>query len=126
MVAFDYVTTRTAQFAAEPWRGWLRTFRGHERGDHYLIAPGTQDITAQVALDQLPAPDQVQSQAEFLHRWGIDDLVDEGRTAWEAAVASPTVAALTMRSRVREAEALLDPAGLGAFTALVWHAHHGA
>ena len=126
MVAFDYVTTSTALLAAEPWRGWLRTFRGHERGDHYLTAPGTQDITAQVALDQLPTPDLVQSQTEFLQRWGIDDLVDEGRRAWVAAAASPTVAALTMRSRVREAEALLDPAGLGGFTALTWHADRGA
>jgi hypothetical protein len=32
------------------------------------------------------------------------------------------VAALAMRSRVREAEALLDPAGLGGFLALTFRA----
>jgi SAM-dependent MidA family methyltransferase len=120
VMAFDYVSETTEQLAAEPWRQWLRTYRGHERGQHYLAAPGTQDITAQVALDQLPRPDAVQSQAEFLRHWGIDDLVDQGRRTWESAAASPTVAALRMRSRVREAEALLDPTGLGAFTALAW------
>jgi SAM-dependent MidA family methyltransferase len=120
VLVFDYVSQTTAQLAAEPWRQWLRTYRGHERGQHYLMSPGTQDITAQVARDQLPVPDVVQTQAEYLRQWGIDDLVDEGRRAWEAAAASPTVAALKMRSRVREAEALLDPTGLGAFAALTW------
>lgn len=119
---FDYVTPRTAMLAAQPWRDWLRTYRGHERGAHYLSDAGEQDITAQVALDQLPVPDEVRSQAQFLQRWGIDELVDEGRTAWAAAAASPTVAALAMRSRVREADALLDPAGLGGFLSLVYRA----
>ena len=32
----------------------------------------------------------------------------------------PDLAALTMRSRVREAEALTDAAGLGAFSVLEW------
>jgi SAM-dependent MidA family methyltransferase len=120
LVVFDYVTQTTAHLAAEPWRQWLRTYRDHERGQHYLTSPGAQDITAQVALDQLPAPDVVQSQAAFLRHWGIDDLVDEGRRVWESAAARPTVASLKMRSRVREAEALLDPTGLGAFAALTW------
>lgn len=122
VLAFDYVTPRTAQLALEPWRQWLRTYRGHERGGHYLADPGGQDITTQVALDQLPAPDAVRTQSQFLQRWGIDELVEEGRRAWEAGAAAPTVAALTMRSRVREAEALLDPTGLGGFFALEWRA----
>lgn len=120
VTVFDYVTPRTAELAAMPWREWLRTYRGHERGVHYLLAPGSQDITAQVALDQLPEPDEARPQAQFLRRWGIDDLVDEGRRVWEAAAAAPTLAALQMRSRVREAEALLDPAGLGGFWQLTW------
>ena len=44
----------------------------------------------------------------------------EGRRAWAAAAARPDLAALAMRSRVAEAEALLDPAGLGGFTVLEW------
>jgi hypothetical protein len=103
-----------------PWRDWLRTYRGHARGGHYLTAPGEQDITADVALDQLPAPDVVGTQAQFLGRWGIAGLVDEGREAWARAAASPDLRALAMRSRAREAEALLDPAGLGAFTVAEW------
>ena len=38
-------------------------------------------------LDQLPEPDVVRSQAQFLQRLGIDELVDEGRQAWAAAAA---------------------------------------
>lgn len=120
VLAFDYCTARTAALALEPWRGWLRTFRGHERGVHYLRAPGTQDITAQVCLDQLPEPDAVRTQAQFLQRWGIDELVEEGRREWQAAAAAPTLRALRMRSRVREAESLLDPDGLGGFVAVEW------
>ncbi len=122
VLCLDYVTPRTAELAAMPWREWLRTYRGHERGRHYLTDPGGQDITTQVALDQLPEPDVVRTQAQFLQRWGVDELVHEGRRVWEAAAAAPTVAAMRMRSRVREAEALLDPAGLGAFLALEWSA----
>lgn len=120
LFVFDYVTARTAQLAAQPWRAWLRTYRGHERGAHYLNEVGEQDITAQVCLDQLPEPDEVRAQAQFLQRWGIDELVAEGRAAWAAAASAPTVAALAMRSRVREAEALLDPAGLGGFLSLIY------
>ena len=105
---------------ALPWRSWLRTYRGHERGGGYLATPGDQDITADVALDQLPEPDAVRSQAHFLQRWGIDELVAEGRQRWAAAAAAPDLAALTMRSRVRDAEALLDADGLGAFTVAEW------
>ena len=120
VVAVDYVTPRTAELALSPWRNWLRTYRGHERGGHYLTAPGAQDVTTQVALDQLPEPDSFRTQAQFLQLWGIDELVDEGRRVWTAAAGAPTVAALTMRSRVREADALLDPDGLGGFGVLEW------
>jgi SAM-dependent MidA family methyltransferase len=120
LVCFDYVTARTAELAVVPWREWLRTYRGHVRGGHYLASPGRQDITTQIALDQLPEPEVVRTQEQFLQRWGIDHLVEEGRLAWEAAAAAPTVAAMKMRSRVREADALLDPSGLGGFLVLEW------
>jgi SAM-dependent MidA family methyltransferase len=122
LLVIDYVTPRTSELAGQPWRAWLRTYRGHERGVHYLREAGEQDITAQVALDQLPEPDELRTQAQLLLRWGIDELVEEGRQAWAAAAAAPTVAALTMRSRVREAEALLEPTGLGGFLSLVYRA----
>jgi SAM-dependent MidA family methyltransferase len=120
VIAFDYCTRETAQLAGRAWRDWLRTYRAHGRGDHYLRDPGGQDITAQVCLDQLPPPQVVELQCDFLRRWGIDDLVAEGQRAWAAAAAQPDLSALAMRSRVREAEALLDPDGLGIFQVASW------
>jgi SAM-dependent MidA family methyltransferase len=120
VVAFDYGVAHTAELARRPWREWLRTYRGHARGDHYLAAAGTQDITADVCVDQLPMPAAVRTQAQFLQLHGIDELVDEGRREWAAAASAPTLRAIMMRSRVRESEALLDPAGLGSFLALEW------
>lgn len=120
LLAFDYCTALTAQLASVPWRDWLRTYRGHERGDHYLRNFGLQDITTQVCLDQLPPTSAVRSQAQFLARWGIDELVAEGREKWAAEASVPTLASLRMRSRISEAESLLDPGGLGAFMALEW------
>jgi SAM-dependent MidA family methyltransferase len=120
VMAFDYFTPNTAELARQPWRDWLRTFRAHARGEHYLRYPGEQDITTQVCIDQLPAPLLVESQIDFLRRCGIEELVDIGRRAWAAAASRPDVEALTMRSRVSEAEALLDPRGLGLFRALSW------
>lgn len=122
VLVLDYCTSRTAELVGQPWRNWLRTYRGHDRGEHYLRRPGQQDITAQVCVDQLPEPRMVEPQIEFLRRCGIDELVEAGRRAWTAAAARPDVVALVMRSRVREAEAILDPAGLGAFSVLSWDA----
>lgn len=119
----DYCVATTAELARRGWRDWLRTYVGHGRGGHYLQAPGTQDITTEVCLDQLPPPETIATQADFLRRWGIDQLVDEGRAAWLAAAATPDVAALRMRSRINEADALLDPAGLGGFTIVEFGGH---
>jgi len=126
LVLVDYAAATTVALAGRPYREWLRTYRGHERGSHYLRDAGQQDITNEVALDQLfgvaGEPDAVRTQAQFLQRWGIDELVQQGRQVWSENVTRPTVAALTMRSRVREAEALLDPDGLGAFTVVEYSA----
>lgn len=123
LIAFDYCTPLTAEVASMPWREWLRTYAGHDRGVHYLRNAGEQDITTQVCIDQLAAvrePDAVRSQSQFLQLWGIDELVDEGRRVWEESAASPTLASMKMRSRISESEALLDPTGLGNFTVLQW------
>jgi NADH dehydrogenase [ubiquinone] 1 alpha subcomplex assembly factor 7 len=122
LVAFDYADT-TASMASRPWSDWVRTYRGHERGTSPLDAPGSQDITCEVAVDQLarvcpPYADRPQS--EFLRAHGIDELVEEGRRAWVGRAHVGDLAALRARSRVREREALVDPAGLGAFRALEW------
>lgn len=120
VLAIDYGTPLTAMLAGRPWRDWLRTYRGNERGDHYLVAPGTQDITIDVPIDQLPEPYDVRAQAQFLQRWGIDDLVEEGRRVWTEQASRPGLEAMKMRSRISEAEALLDPAGLGSFLVAQW------
>lgn len=120
VVAIDYATPITAMLAGRPYRDWMRTYRGNERGDHYLVAPGTQDITIDVPIDQLAEPDTVRAQAQFLQLWGIDELVTEGKRMWEEQAARPGLEAMKMRSRVSEAEALLDPAGLGGFLVAEW------
>lgn len=120
LVVVDYCTATAAELAARPWREWLRTFRQHERGTHYLLAPGEQDITSQIVIEQLPMPTSVCSQVEFLGKWGIEDLVDEGRRYWSAQEGAPDLTAMKMRSRVSEAEALLDESGLGSFRVLQW------
>jgi SAM-dependent MidA family methyltransferase len=120
LVAIDYCTATTTELATRPWRQWLRTFRQHERGAHYLLAPGDQDITSQVVIEQLATPTSMCSQAEFLRQWGLDRLVDEGRDYWSAQTGAPDLMAMKMRSRVSEAEALCDPNGLGSFSVLQW------
>jgi hypothetical protein len=62
----------------------------------------------------------VSTQADWLRSHGIDELVEEGRRGWDAGATTGDLAALKARSRVREAEALLDPEGLGAFLVAEW------
>jgi SAM-dependent MidA family methyltransferase len=120
VVAFDYFVPTTTELARRPWRQWLRTYRDHGRGGHYLAEPGRQDITTEVAIDQLPAPDSVRSQAQWLQLHGIEALVADGRRHWDANAARPDLLAMRMRSRISEAEALLDPSGLGGFSVCEW------
>jgi SAM-dependent MidA family methyltransferase len=122
LLVVDYGIAHTAGLAGRPWREWLRTYRGNERGDHYLSSPGSQDITIDIPFDQLLEPDALRSQAQFLARWGIDELVEEGKRFWHEHAARPGLEALKMRSRVSEAEALLAPGGLGDFLAAEWRA----
>jgi len=110
----------------EPREGWLRTYRANVRGNQPLIDPGAQDITADVWLPDLAQHaqhvglhlDETRSQAEWLRAHDIDRLVDEGRTLWDEGAARGDLAALAGRSRIREADALLDPSGLGAHTVI--------
>ena len=120
LLLFDYCSASTAEMALTPWREWLRTYRDQGRGTHYLTDPGSQDITAQVMLDQLPAVFASLTQADFLKQWGIDELVREGADHWEKLKHAPDVAAMKMRSRSSEATSLTDLSGLGAFNALSW------
>jgi len=120
LLLFDYCSTSTADIALTPWREWLRTYRDQGRGTHYLSDPGSQDITAQVLLDQLPTGFVTSTQVDFLKQWGIDELVREGSNYWESMKHAPDVAAMKMRSRSTEASSLTDPLGLGLFDSVIW------
>ena len=120
LLLFDYCSASTVEIALTPWREWLRTYRDQGRGTHYLSDPGSQDITAQVMLDQLPTGAATSTQADFLKHWGINELVREGTAYWETMKHAPDVAAMKMRSRSTEATSLTDPLGLGAFSVLSW------
>jgi SAM-dependent MidA family methyltransferase len=115
VVVIDYMVD-AAELAH---REWLRTYRGHERGASPTVDPGMQDITADVVREQLldASPFVVRNestQADWLRALGIDELVDEGRRAWQQGAATGGLDALAGRSRVNEAAALTDPNGLGA------------
>ncbi len=119
LLLIDYCTT-TAEMVARSTDEWLRTYVGHESGGGPLEVPGGQDVTVEVAVDQLPAGASVSDQASFLTRHGIRELVDEGRLTWAEQASLGGLDAIRARSRTIEAEALLDTVGLGAFTVLEW------
>jgi SAM-dependent MidA family methyltransferase len=122
VVVIDYAD-RTASLARRPWEDWLRTYRGHGRGGHPLSSPGTQDVTCEVAVDQLlgvAAPLAVRSQAEFLASHGMGDLAAEAAAEWEAGAARGDLGSVRARSRVGEARALAAADGLGAFAVVEW------
>ena len=124
LVVIDYSVALTSELSQRPWREWLRTYAGHEKGAHYLRNVGLQDITTDVCIDQIIAmcgqPDSVRSQSQFLQLWGIDELVEEGKRIWNEESARPGLRAMKMRSRISEAEALLETSGVGGFTVMEW------
>jgi SAM-dependent MidA family methyltransferase len=105
VLVFDYCSQSTSEIAVTPWREWLRTYKEHKRGVHYLLDPGSQDITTQVMVDQLMqvVPSlTIAKQSEWLNSYGIGELVSEGMEYWEAHKSSPDFAAMKMRSRANE------------------------
>ncbi|MFV0317719.1 MAG: SAM-dependent methyltransferase [Microthrixaceae bacterium] len=119
VIVFDYVAS-TAEIASRHFGDWLRTYRAHERGGPPLSEPGRQDLTADVALDQLPPPTGIVTQAHWLERFGIAELVATARTRWEGRAGVGDLDAIRARSTLSEAAALTDPAGLGGFTVITW------
>jgi len=122
LTIFDYCM-QSEITSTKPWRDWLRTYRQHELGGHYLSQPGEQDITSHVMIDQLEViakPTSISRQADWLIEHGLNTLVEEGRTYWQAHAAKPDLQAMLMRSRVSESESLCALDGLGNFTVLEW------
>ncbi len=121
VVLIDYVVDARDMVARGP-QGWLRTYREHDAGLAPLVAPGSQDITADVMTEQLVHTANAagftvldtRTQIEWLRVLGIDALVDAGRRTWSERAHIGDLQAIEGRSRVGEADALLDPGGLGA------------
>lgn len=124
VLIFDYGCATTAELSERKNWGWLRLYRNQENVSRPLEAPGTVDVTADVAFDQLPNAEEVPmrlcTQSEFLDQHGIAELVEEGRRIWNENASSPNLAAMMGRSRIMEAEALQDPSGFGAFLVAQW------
>ena len=123
LVVIDYGVDRTTELADRPMGEWLRTYRGHDRAGDPLADLGTADITVEVCIDQLAAagqPVSVRYQHEFLGAHGIDVLVAEGQRIWQERAHLGDLTAIRGRSRVTEAEALLDRSGLGGFRVVEW------
>ena len=126
VLLLDYVDT-VSGLAQRGQASWMRTYRGHERGDDPLVAPGSQDITTDTPLEYLrriadrtglPVVEYVH-QRDWLPQHGIAELVAEGDAAWREGAARGDLAALAGRSRGVEAAALTDPGGLGAHRVVV-------
>ena len=120
LLVIDYAST-TQEMSQRPQDSWLRTFKKHSRGNNPLDNIGNQDITVEVAIDQLPNGASVSTQRDFLKNQGIDSLVEEGRHIWKEFSSVGDLKAVKARSRITEAEALLDPNGLGGFFVLEWN-----
>jgi SAM-dependent MidA family methyltransferase len=118
VVAIDYGRT-TAEMAQAHWGEWLRTYRRHKRGASPYASPGEVDITCDVAVDQLRSH-IVTTQAEFLKEHGIGAIREDAARSWKANAANGGLQALEARSTVHEADALVDPAGLGGFKVMQW------
>ena len=122
MVAIDYASD-SASLARRPWDEWVRTYAAHGRAASRWRRPAAATSPCEVAVDQLALvrrPDADRDQATFLRAHGLDELVEEGAARWRAEGHSGSLDAIAGRSRVHEAEALTDPAGLGAFRVLEW------
>jgi len=127
LVVVDYADD-AAFLAARRQDEWLRTYRGHQRGESPLAAPGAQDITSTVPAEHLVAHAaragfrlvEHTTQAEWLAALGIDELVDDARGLWRERAAVGDLEALAARSRVTEAAALTDRSGLGAHHVFVF------
>lgn len=124
VIVFDYADS-TASLAGRPQSEWLRTYRSHHRGRSPLEDPGSQDITVEVALDQLPPHDEIATQTDWLRANGLDVLVTEADRQWRRRAGIGDLEAIRARSVATEAAALVDEAGLGAFKVLTWHVGDG-
>ena len=120
VLIFDYGMGPTAELAQRPQAEWLRTYRSQRRADDPLAAPGTADITCEVAFDQLPSGAKMLPQADWLGAHGIESMTAAARALWERSRVNPTAEILAARALLDEAAALVDPRSFGAFWVAEW------
>ncbi len=126
LILVDYAAP-VAELIARGPGSWLRTYQGHERGHSPLDALGERDITCDLPLEHLILAAgragfrvvRETTQAEWLAGLGIAELVEEGSATWRARAHIGDLEAIAGRSVVTEAEALVDPGGLGAHRVIV-------
>jgi SAM-dependent MidA family methyltransferase len=126
VILVDYAAP-VAELIARGPGSWLRTYRGHERGHSPLDALGERDITCDLPLEHLLLAAgragfrvvRETTQAEWLEGLGIAELVEQGSATWRARAHIGDLEAIAGRSVVTEAEALVDPGGLGAHRVIV-------
>jgi SAM-dependent MidA family methyltransferase len=122
LVIVDYADS-TPSMARRPWREWVRTYRAHGRGSAPVTDPGLQDVTCEVAVDQLAlarSPSSDRPQATFLADHGLRQLSEQARARWQERAHIGDLENMKWRARLSEATTLADPSGLGAFRVLEW------
>ena len=101
----------------------VRTFSRQTSGVEWLDDPGASDITVEVNTDvvlaTMPVGSSVESQRDFLHRFGAMDVLDAlMERSHERARNGDVMGQLEARSDATGLRALIDPAGLGGFVVL--------
>jgi NADH dehydrogenase [ubiquinone] 1 alpha subcomplex assembly factor 7 len=120
VLLFDYGVRNTADLAERGMSDWLRTYRRHRRGGSPFEDPGLQDVTCEVAFDQLPSGAEIVEQAGWLRSHGLDEMTAAARARWAGAVGSPTAADVAARRHIDEAAELTDPRRFGSFLVAEW------
>jgi SAM-dependent MidA family methyltransferase len=126
LVVIDYGAT-AEELESRRITGTLRTYRSHHLGPDPLYAPGETDITADVNFTALMAVAEAAGASVELHRQddfladlGLREVMSSLRHEELALARSgDELARLQARSRRTDAEALLNPRGLGDFRVLV-------
>ena len=120
VLLLGYGPAPPAALAKRPAGEWLRTYRSHRRASDVLASPGSQDITCDVAFDQLPSPRSMRTQSDWLRDHGLDDLTADASRRWNEAAAAPNAADVAARAVLDEAQALTATGGLGDFLVAEW------
>ena len=119
LVVVDYVST-TAAMATRPWpSGCAPTGPRPGRRTRWTTS-ATRTSPPRWPSTSSRRPTGTTARPTGSGRGASTSLVEEGRRIWHERAHLGDLEAIRARSRVNEAEALLDPAGLGSFRVLEW------